>query len=774
MFRGLSSLVIALLLAAPSLARADAAGCTKAIGKESGKLLGTRWKTIAKCEDGRAKGKLPPATVCRPQCDAASAEPGMPCRTGADCPGGTCLAVTDGATSAKLDKATTKIATKLDKACAGVSPLPPIGPACDDSAASPAALADCIAAPVQDADSVVLNADTLAFTVYEDVGTAPAGDADLQKCQAGLGKAVGKYAVARHKQLLKCNEKLAKGALSGPCPDAAAVAAVEKQRAKLDLGIRKKCTEAQVSATVAPKLAFGPPCEQFLYVTFKRDTPVTNNNTVPALDRVIRCMTDAAAAVSDRTLAIGYPGVEPSAFVDGVAAGDATDSAAIFWTRFPDENSGGFLDVTTDATFASGVQTVAVPTPTVGDDGTVKVEVSLLSAFTEYFYRFRQGADTSPTGRVKTLPAPGATQAFRIGWTGDANAYFRPFTVLDPIRLQNVDAWFFIGDTIYGDDPRSGTGVSVSKEDYYGKYRENRADRALRQMMQSTGTYVMWDDHESRNDVAGTVPAYATKVANGNYAFRKYNPIREDGGDPTQLYRSFKFGTLAEFFIIDLRSYRSAKYTCCNIPGESGYVLTDTDTTCTTGELALPDAACTAALATPGRTVLGATQLAWLKSGLENSTATFKFIMNGPPITNLFFQPYDFWIGYPEERDGLLGFILDPNGDLDQSDRIPNVVWLSTDLHGIVISEDRVSIGPSQPVPEVVGGAVGMDPIFRELPPSIAGQLPFLPALLTQITQFDIDRFNAAVVSVTDTPTPKATVDFYDRSNTVVQSVSFP
>ena len=113
---------------------------------------------------------------------------------------------------------------------------------------------------------------------------------------------------------------------------------------------------------------------------------------------------------------------------------DATDSAAIFWTRFPDSTSGGFLDVATNTAFTAGLQTVAVPTPTSGDDGTVKVEVSLLDDYTEYFYRFRQGTDTSPTGRVKTTPAPASTQAFRVGWSGDANAFFRPFTVLDPMR----------------------------------------------------------------------------------------------------------------------------------------------------------------------------------------------------------------------------------------------------------------------------------------------------------------------------------------------------
>src|SRR5262249_1165155 len=151
---------------------------------------------------------------------------------------------------------------------------------------------------------------------------------------------------------------------------------------------------------------------------------------------------------------------------------------------------------------------------------------------------------------------------------------------------------------------------------------------SLRHMMQSMGTYVMWDDHEVRNDFAGAVPAFATRMANGNLAFRRYYPLRENGGDPMQLYRSFKWGTVAEFFLIDLRQYRSAKSRCCNNSSEDGFVLTDNDTTCTTsGEAALPSASCSTALATPGRTVLGATQLAWLENALSTSTATFKFIM---------------------------------------------------------------------------------------------------------------------------------------------------
>lgn len=47
-------------------------------------------------------------------------------------------------------------------------------------------------------------------------------------------------------------------------------------------------------------------------------------------------------------------------------------------------------------------------------------------------------------------------------------------------------------------------------------------------------------------------------MADGNQAFRDYMPLREDGGDPMQLYRSFKWGETAEFFLIDTRQYRSA------------------------------------------------------------------------------------------------------------------------------------------------------------------------------------------------------------------------
>jgi len=400
----------------------------------------------------------------------------------------------------------------------------------------------------------------------------------------------------------------------------------------------------------------------------------------------------------------------------------------------------------------------------------VKHEVTGLSPATVYSYRFRQGTKTSRIGRLVTAPAPSTPAPVRLGWSGDSNAFFRPFTVVDQLRLPAVDAWLFIGDTIYGDDPRSSGLDAMTLQDYFAKYRENREDAALRDILATAGTYVQWDDHEVRNDFAGASPIWTVspRMTNGNKAFRVYNPIRENMTDPTQLYRSFRWGSLAEFFLIDDRQYRSPKYTCCNNAAESGFVLTDDDTTChVSGEALAPSTACNTAMADSSRTILGAAQKAWLESGLMNSTATFKFIMNGPPITQLIFVPYDRWEAWPAERNEILDFITN-NG-------INNVIWLSTDLHGIVISPERLepSTSSTHLTPEIVAGAIGMDPIFRELPPSVVGLLPVIPSALTQVSEFDLDRFNVVTINVDPGAPAVARFDFLDRTGATIHSISF-
>src|SRR5215470_2719431 len=211
----------AVLFGIPALAHADAADCTKTLGKEVPKLIKSRGKGIAKCENSRAKGKLAPTTVCRPQCGSAADNAGEPCRADSDCAcssdpnnvcaAGTCQAVSDMKTSDKLAKASTKSSGKITSAC---GTLPPLGPGCD-SATDAAGLADCLTAPRQDNDLEQGNADTLMRALYS--ATVP--DATLVKCQGAISKNVQKYLSTRMKVLAKCHSGIASGKVTGACPD---------------------------------------------------------------------------------------------------------------------------------------------------------------------------------------------------------------------------------------------------------------------------------------------------------------------------------------------------------------------------------------------------------------------------------------------------------------------------------------------------------------------------------------------------------------------------
>ncbi len=137
--------------------------------------------------------------------------------------------------------------------------------------------------------------------------------------------------------------------------------------------------------------------------------------------------------------------------------------------------------------------------------------------------------------------------------------------------------------------------------------------------------------------------------------------------------------------------------------------------------------------------------------------------MNGPPITELLFVPYDRWEAYSAERNEILDFI--------QNNNIKNVIWLSTDFHAYIVSGTRVDA--THNIPEIVSGSIAEATIFEELPPSVAGLLPQLPALLPQITQYDIDRYNAVLITVTPGAAAKAQFDTYDRTGAQIHSVTY-
>ncbi len=702
--------------------------CQDAIAGASRKYFDARYKAQAKCQDAKAASGTPAdCTTDMDVIDAiATAEAKLTAKITAKCPGVTDIAQTD-----------------LGLACKGALTISDV--------------VDCVTDDVHGP-----HADRLIDTAYHDSGQIT--DLLLRKCQKSIGKAVRKGASARLKARAKCAKPIALVANPATrCPDAKAFLALDKARVKLVTLVETACTDAQV---LDAALKFGGDCGDdragapasvFQYITFDR-VPATNNNSIAPHTRLSRCLAAATAVGGDTGAAAADALSDLNVFSYGVAAGDQTDTSFIAWTRTLAATAD--LQVATNSTFTPVLQTIPGLVPNALRDNTIKTEVTGLTASTQYYYRFVSGSDTSRTGRVRTAPVPTSTASANFVFTGDSNAFFKPFSVLEGITRDDPELFLYIGDTIYSDDTRSGTGEAMTLADYRGKYAENRDDAALRDLMASVGTATMWDDHEVTNDFYGSpFGAFGAQILAGNEAYREWMPIREDGGDPMQLYRSVKWGDLAEFFLIDCRQYRDPQ----------AYVTEPACLNMGEPEVIPPAGACMSEINDPGRTYLGAAQKAWLKSALAASTAKWKFIMNGPVLMNLTFLPYDRWEGYAAERTELLEFIRNPDGNTMTDDHLTNVVVLSTDIHAAIYNPSVTNPGPAGgAIPEIVAGAIGMDAIYRELPPVILPFVPSLPGLFPAIQFFDIDRRNYVHIAASTT---QATFTYRDNTGSVLKTI---
>jgi hypothetical protein len=174
--------------------------------------------------------------------------------------------------------------------------------------------------------------------------------------------------------------------------------------------------------------------------------------------------------------------------------------------------------------------------------------------------------------------------------------------------------------------------------------------------------------------------------ATGRQAFFEYMPLADlPLNDPTcagrPLFRVFFWGKDVQIIMLDQRSCRSAdvEAACGNdlvptLPQPVRALLS-----ALTG-FPLPPVpqSCLDAIADPSRTLLGPAQKALFKLALQ-APAKFKFVINGPPIQQLYALPYDRWEGYAAERAEILDFI--------RTNNIQNVTFLSTDLHTNLVNE---------------------------------------------------------------------------------------
>ena len=153
-------------------------------------------------------------------------------------------------------------------------------------------------------------------------------------------------------------------------------------------------------------------------------------------------------------------------FTLGVASGDPLPDSVILWTRLAPEplapgGAGGMpaeqLEVvwevsetdTFDELSAGGT---AAATPLHAH--CVHVDVTGLSPSTTYWYRFRVGPHTSPTGRTRTMPATtGPPGQIVLGHASCQNFETGMYAAHRDISTAGLDALVWLGDYIYEGEP---------------------------------------------------------------------------------------------------------------------------------------------------------------------------------------------------------------------------------------------------------------------------------------------------------------------------------
>ena len=411
---------------------------------------------------------------------------------------------------------------------------------------------------------------------------------------------------------------------------------------------------------------------------------------------LIRLVTATAASVWLPRSAWSQPAWRSDPFVMGVASGSPTHDSVVLWTRLVSpqalrEAVTVRWEMAHDEGFTRIVRTgQAQALPELAHS--VHAEVAGLAPDRWYYYRFMCGEASSPVGRTRTFPEPGAAAArLRLGYASCQRWEHGFYSAWRHMRDEQLDAVVFLGDYIYeypgalqAVRPVTG-GWVLTLEDYRRRYALHRSDPDLRAMHAACPWLVTWDDHEVQNDYAGlqegsgvpvlgTVTDFSARRAAAYQAYYEHMPLRASvltqsfqglgRGAEMRIYGQVPFGRLATLYLLDSRQYRDPQV--CTQHGMPGASLVD-------------PARCPAWL-DPGRSYLGADQTRWLEGALAQAPSNWNIIGqqtlfgqrdNQPGPGQRFWN--DSWEGYRSARTRLTEVL--------RHHRVANPVMLGGDVH---------------------------------------------------------------------------------------------
>lgn len=385
----------------------------------------------------------------------------------------------------------------------------------------------------------------------------------------------------------------------------------------------------------------------------------------------------------------------------GPVVGGVTPNSARMYVRTT-QASPLLIELSTDQNFTS---VLSFTDTTIAErDSSVITELAGLDAFTTYYYRiYANGVLDTVTGSFKTFPEEGETGNYT--WAVLSCQEYGTYNTFPALQTRNADLVLHTGDWTYPDYQIPGE-FELDWSKLQLSYRKRYAEPKMPPVLRSSVFDYVVDNHDGigqRTNIVSVRTVVDTDSVVTNYvdahpvseqafqnmmqAYGEYFPHWPLAADSVGMYHSYRYGN-AEIFFVDVRN-------CGN--GQDSTYTYDTLMNKWTFD------------PKPGQTLLGEQQFQWLKNGLQNSTADWKFIVSGVMFNKkfmkvlnfaMFFQSLVFsigpeagsgfrlahaisanWTGYPREQNGLINFLDSAN--------IKDVIVLSGHMHTNVMDDGR-------------------------------------------------------------------------------------
>lgn len=356
--------------------------------------------------------------------------------------------------------------------------------------------------------------------------------------------------------------------------------------------------------------------------------------------------------------------LQTNPFTLGIASGDIDHASAVLWTRLapdPDRADGGMTTSPVEvqwtlAATADLSQVIATGKAVARAElaHSVHVDIDGLAPGKEYWYQFSVGNFRSAIGRTKTLPdAENIPASLRFITTSCQNYSHGYFSAYQHMVDDKPDFLIHLGDYIYdtsfGETFRQHETESmpVSLNDFRRRHALYKTDPDLQQAHAQIPFFVTIDNHDALED--NDAGASARRRA-AYQAWYEHMPVRgyDSIGDNTfDMHRQINVGDLLQISLLDSRQFRDQRAPC-NGEYDRSYGFGNYRERCD-------------AVFDDDRSMLGASQEAWLYKRLENNEAAWNIIASPGPFLPFQYKPDDkdlryigAWDAYPANRARLV------------------------------------------------------------------------------------------------------------------------